>query len=270
MITGYLNNSRGLGVRSYQLILPSVVCSTHLSKKVADQVGAVTFAHQHGCGIIGPDVAGVNDYFVALAGHPNIQSTVVLGLGCETIQGNELTDSITEKYPETEYVVIQESAGMAGALESSIATARALQQSCAATEATLTALTIGIEGSPDASLLTAFSTHAEKSGHRIVTANVHKEPSKNFADLVRSKCHVIISFPDAQQPPTGLPLIPVITVGNESSTLHQALSSEFDALASITPAELLQKVLDVANGEQTKSEIKKIGDIVVPRMVRSV
>jgi altronate dehydratase len=72
------------------------------------------------------------------------------------------------------------------------------------------------------------------------------------------------------QPPTGLPLIPVITVANEQSPLHQALASEFDALHSISPEELLQKVISVANGEKSKSESKKVGDIVVPRMVRSV
>ncbi|NDA80872.1 MAG: altronate dehydratase, partial [Actinobacteria bacterium] len=104
MITGYLNGSRGLGVRHHQLILPSVVCSTHLSKKVAMAVDAITFSHQHGCAIIGPDVAGVNDFFISLAGHPNVQSTLVLGLGCETLQGNELTDAIANKYSETEYV----------------------------------------------------------------------------------------------------------------------------------------------------------------------
>ena len=270
MITGYSNNSRGIGVRSYQLILPSVVCSTHLAKKVAEQVGGVTFSHQHGCAIIGPDVAGVNDFFVALAGHPNIQSTVVLGLGCETIQGNELTDSITSNYPETEYVVIQESAGMAGALDSSIATARALLDSCAPQRTALEQLTIGVEGFPNPSLLNEFTLLAENSGHKVLTSNAQRESARNFAELIRRKCHVILSFPDANQPPTGLPLIPVITVANEQSPLHQALASEFDELHSVSAQELLQKVINVANGEKSKSESKKVGDIVVPRMVRSV
>ena len=119
-LQGFDHGNRGVGIRHHQLILPSVVCSTHLDKKVAEKVGAVTFGHQHGCGIIGPDVSGVNEFFVSLAGHPNVQSTVVLGLGCETLQGNEVTESIASAYPETAYVVIQESAGMAGALESSI------------------------------------------------------------------------------------------------------------------------------------------------------
>jgi len=268
MITGYFNGSRGLGVRHHQLILPSVVCSTHLSKKVAIAVDAITFSHQHGCAIIGPDVAGVNDFFIALAGHPNVQSTLVLGLGCETLQGNELTDAIANKYSETEYVIIQESAGMAGALESSILRARSLQKPSPRTE--LDSLTIGIEGSPAPAEMTALIKSATAHGHQIVSSHEFKEPSRNFAELIRAKCHVIVSFPDGNQPPTGLPLIPVITVANANSPLHQALIGDFDCSSDISADALLAKIESVANGEMSKSEGKKVGDIVVPRMVRSV
>ena len=268
MIHGFVNNSRGMGVRSHQLILPSVVCSTHLSRKVADQVGAITFSHQHGCAIIGPDVAGVNDFFVALAGHPNVQSTLVLGLGCETLQGNELTEAITRNYPETEYVVIQESAGMAGALDSSIAAAIALQTSVE--RKTFASLRIGIEGFPDSNELQDLRRTLEGAGHQVVLAQEFKEPARNFAELIKAKAHVIISFPEPNQPPSGLPLIPVITVPNANSILYQALADDFDCQANTTGQELLEKVLSVANGLETKSEAKRIGDIVVPRMVRSV
>lgn len=268
MISGYSNGSRGIGVRSHQLILPSVVCSTHLSKKVAEQVGAITFAHQHGCAIIGPDVAGVNDFFVALAGHPNVSSTVVLGLGCETLQGNELTESITTKYPETKYVVIQESPGMAGALDLSIEAAIALKMN--APKAPLERLVIGVEGNPHEQFLESFQAVVAESGHRLVISNEFKEPARNFAQLIRQRSHIIVSFPDANQPPTGLPLIPVVTVANSLSPLHQALIDDFDCSGEIATTALLAKLLSVANGEMSKSEARKIGDIVVPRMVRSV
>ena len=268
MIAGYANNSRGAGVRSHQLILPSVVCSTHLAKKVADAVDAITFAHQHGCGIIGPDVAGVNEYFVALAGHPNIQSTLVLGLGCETLQGNEVTESIATKYPETKYVVIQESAGMAGALDSSIATARALRVEPKRQE--LPTLAIGIEGLPQSNIYNELISLLVADGHQVFAANAFKEPAKNFVELVRKKCHVIVSFPDENQPPVGIPLIPVITIPNAHSPLHQALANDFDCKQDATAAEIRGVILKVASGELTKSEVNKVGNILVPRMVRSV
>ena len=58
-ITGFAHKGRGVGVRDHQLILPSVVCSTHVSRKIANEVGAITFAHQNGCGIIGIDMKQV-------------------------------------------------------------------------------------------------------------------------------------------------------------------------------------------------------------------
>ena len=268
MIVGYNNGSRGVGIRSHQLILPSVVCSTHLAKKVAEHVGAITFAHQHGCGIIGPDVAGVNDFFVALASHPNVQSTLVLGLGCETLQGNEVTGSIRADYPETQYVVIQESAGMAGALDESAAAARDLKKDVTRKE--LSHLTIGIEGFPSIEQQRSISELLTSSGHQVILAQKFKEPSRNFAELIRARCHLILSFPDGNQPPTGLPLIPVITIAHGQSPLHQALIGDFDFPATVTATEVLAKIEVVANGEKSKAEVKKIGEIVVPRMVRSV
>ncbi|NDD79122.1 MAG: hypothetical protein EBZ41_04590 [Actinobacteria bacterium] len=76
-ITGFAHKGRGVGIRDHQLILPSVVCSTHVSRKIANEVGAITFAHQNGCGIIGIDVPGVDNFFIELANHPNVQSVTI-------------------------------------------------------------------------------------------------------------------------------------------------------------------------------------------------
>jgi hypothetical protein len=159
---------------------------------------------------------------------------------------------------------------MAGALDSSIKRAEELLRSAASSPAEIRQLTIGVEGFPDLDLLQNFTAHAEASGHTVKLSNAHKEPARNFAELVSEKCQVIISFPDANQPPTGLPLIPVLTVANKDSLLHKALESEFDFAGNNKPEELLEKIIAVASGELTKCERQKIGNIVVPRMVRSV
>lgn len=106
-ITGFAHKGRGVGIRDHQLILPSVVCSTHVSRKIANEVGALTFAHQNGCGIIGIDVPGVDNFFIELANHPNVQSVLVVSLGCETIQGPELLPKINQEL--SRLLVIQES-----------------------------------------------------------------------------------------------------------------------------------------------------------------
>jgi altronate dehydratase large subunit len=123
-IWGFQHEGRGVGIRHHQLILPSVVCSTVVSRRIAQEVGGITFAHQHGCAIIGVDVSGIDDFFIALASHPNVGSVLVVGLGCETTQGNELTEKITKLTKSSEYLVIQESGGVEGTFANGAAAAR--------------------------------------------------------------------------------------------------------------------------------------------------
>ena len=126
-LQGFDHGNRGVGIRHHQLILPSVVCSTHVSRRIANEVGAVTFAHQHGCGIIGDDVAGIDNFFVALADHPNVQSVLAVGLGCETIQSQELAAKLLARNVSTQYRIIQESGGVEGTVAAGVAAAQELR-----------------------------------------------------------------------------------------------------------------------------------------------
>jgi altronate dehydratase len=85
---------------------------------------------------------------------------------------------------------------------------------------------------------------------------------------MRKKVHLILSFPDPNQPPTGLPLIPVINIATDSA-LHTALINEFDLPSNYTIQQLLELINQVANGQKTKSELSGIGEIIAPRLVRS-
>jgi altronate dehydratase len=91
----------------------------------------------------------------------------------------------------------------------------------------------------------------------------------NLAKLMSKKVHIIFSFADENQPPSGFPLIPVINVAS-SSPLHTALSAEFDLPSTATANEMIALLTKVGNGEKTKSEVSGIGEIVAPRAVRSV
>ena len=146
---GFDHGNRGIGVRNHQLILPSVVCSTKVSSRIAKEIGAITFAHQHGCGFIGNDVGRITEYFAALANHPNVSSTLIVGLGCETIQGNELADKLLAKNKSTNYLVTQESGGVQGTVDSGIAAAKALQAFYQPIPVTLPRLHLGIDLSND-------------------------------------------------------------------------------------------------------------------------
>jgi altronate dehydratase large subunit len=266
-IKGFNHGARGVGIRDIQLILPSVICSTHVSKKIADAVGAKSFAHNTGCAIIGNDVSGISDFFDELAAHPNVSSVLVVGLGCETIQGNELTDKLLAKNPSAKYLVIQESGGMGATLQKGSTAALELQKDYPTISAELKNLMVGIEASENQAGLEEISRTLIGAGIKVVTSNGAQTPN-NFIDLMKAGVHLIISLPAADQPPTGYPLIPVINIAS-TSPLHSAISSDFD-LTSLAPKPLLELIEAVANGSNTKAENLNLGEIFAPRVVRSV
>jgi altronate dehydratase large subunit len=262
-ITGFNHPGRGVGIRDHQLILPSVVCSTHISRKIASQVGAITFAHQNGCAIIGQDVSGIDNFFIALANHPNVQSTLVVSLGCETTQGPELLPKIDQKL--SDLLVIQDSGGAGATYEKGVEVAAKLRSNNPSTKAPLDKLIIGLD--------IARPTETAQLSKALTDASFQVEianetSTSNLANLMRAKVHLIISFPDENQPPTGLPLIPVINIAS-ASPLHTALINEFDLPSNFEVSKLIELINQVANGQQTKSELSGIGEIIAPRLVRS-
>lgn len=266
-ISGYNHGSRGIGIRDIQLILPSVVCSTHVAKKIADAVGAKSFAHNTGCGIIGNDVEGISDFFKDLGNHPNVNSVLVVGLGCETIQGNELTEKILNTNPSTKYLVIQESGGMGATLAKGSEAAKELQRQYPSEKIDLHNLVIGIEVSENESRAESVINILNRAGINNVTAS-DPQTSNNFAKLMEAGAHLIISLTASDQPPTGYPIIPVINIASNSA-LHNAIKNDFD-LEKIEEHTLLNLVNEVVNGEQTKAESLGLGEIFAPRVVRSV
>ena len=170
-ITGFSHKGRGVGVRDHQLILPSVVCSTHVSRKIANEVGAITFAHQNGCGIIGIDVPGVDNFFIDLANHPNVQSVLVVSLGCETIQGPELLPKINREL--SRLLVIQESGGASGTYESGVRQAKQLRDNFKSEKARLDKLIVGLDLSRDTPHLSALKTGLTAAGSEVVVESEH-------------------------------------------------------------------------------------------------
>ncbi|MSO26006.1 MAG: hypothetical protein EXQ73_03620 [Candidatus Nanopelagicaceae bacterium] len=266
-ITGFAHKGRGVGVRDHQLILPSVVCSTHVSRKIANDVGAITFAHQNGCGIIGIDVPGVDNFFIELANHPNVQSVLVVSLGCETIQGPELLPKINQEL--SRLLVIQESGGASGTYEAGVVQAKQLRDNFKSTSAKVDHLLVGLDLARKVENLSEIKAALTTAGFAVEIEDKQGVSEHNLTKLMSKKVHVIFSFADENQPPSGFPLIPVINIAS-TSPLHLALSAEFDLPATASTEQMVELLTKVGNGEKTKSEVSGIGEIVAPRAVRSV
>lgn len=269
MITGFKHDNRGVGIRHYQLILPSVVCSTHVARRIANEVNAVTFAHQHGCGIIGDDVAGIDDFFADLAAHPNVGSVLIVGLGCETIQGQELGAKLMAVNPSTKFQIIQDSGGVEGTVSGGVKSAKELDATYPIVTAEIAKICVGIDLAGQNEITKELTSAIRDLGMDVEVATHSTSSIDNFASLMRAKVHVIISFPDESQPSSGFPLIPVINISSISA-LHLATQKDFDLPNDTSVPQIIEALMKTIEGVPTKAEINKIGEIRAPRVVRSV
>lgn len=117
-----------VGVRNAVLVLPSVICSHVVADRIAERVeGAVSAPHDHGCGQIGADEAQTRRAFLGLAANPNVAGTVVVGLGCETVQSDEVAAELADRDVPVRELSIQEAGGTDACIERGVEAARELR-----------------------------------------------------------------------------------------------------------------------------------------------
>lgn len=132
MFTAFDRGERGIGVRDRVLVLPSVICSRVVADRVADAVPeAVSAPHDHGCGQIGDDEAQTRRAFVGVGSNPNVAGTVVVGLGCETVQSDEVASALDATGVPVREVAIQDAGGTAACVDRGVAAAESLRDGTA-------------------------------------------------------------------------------------------------------------------------------------------
>ncbi|MEM0159956.1 MAG: UxaA family hydrolase, partial [Candidatus Micrarchaeaceae archaeon] len=120
-IYGYIRENGTVGIRNYVLVIPSVVCSSETAARIALHFSNVPFvANQHGCVQIGSDSEQTEKTLVNTGKHPNVAAVLVVGLGCETVQGSRIADKIAESGKRVEFVNIQDEGGTLKAEEKGV------------------------------------------------------------------------------------------------------------------------------------------------------
>lgn len=111
-MNGAVTLARRAGVRRHLLVLPTVICSVEVSRRIAEQVqGAVTVPHQHGCSQVGEDAALTARILAAMGRHPNVGAVLVVGLGCEVVDAHALAREVASAGKPTAVLTIQEAGG---------------------------------------------------------------------------------------------------------------------------------------------------------------
>lgn len=103
---GYRRADGRAATRNEIWIIPTVGCVARTASRIAaiasarhagqvDGVHALT--HPFGCSQLGDDLAGTRDILASLACHPNAAGVVLLGLGCESNQLDQLLAQVPEE-----------------------------------------------------------------------------------------------------------------------------------------------------------------------------
>ncbi len=155
-IMGYIRPDGKVGIRNHVLVLSTVICSSIVTRRIADQVkGAVAIENPFGCGQLEPDLQVTKRTLAGMAKNPNVGAVLVVGLGCEQIQADELADEIAKTGKPVERVVIQEeNGGTPAAIEKGVRLLRRMAEEALAqrpTEVDASSLVMGVEcGGSDA------------------------------------------------------------------------------------------------------------------------
>lgn len=116
---GYRRKNGKIGVRNEIWIIPTVGCvnnvATSIERKAQDYItehidAIVAFPHPYGCSQMGDDQENTRRILADLVNHPNAAGVLVLGLGCENSNIQELKKHIGSYDEErVKFLVAQES-----------------------------------------------------------------------------------------------------------------------------------------------------------------
>lgn len=130
---GYRRSDGRVGIRNHVLILPTSICASDTTERIAAAVaGCVSFHNQNGCSQVNVDQQVTIDTMAGMAANPNIHSVLAVSLGCEGCQNDLVVDAIharTDKPVRT--LVIQQVGGSIKAVEEGTRIARELAAAAA-------------------------------------------------------------------------------------------------------------------------------------------
>jgi altronate dehydratase large subunit len=117
--SGYERANGSVGTRNYVGIISTVVCANEVAIDIANKVkGTVYFTHQQGCCQTPVDIKRVTDTLIGLGNNPNLHSVLLVSLGCESVDIDEVQKQIAQTGKKVESIIIQEIGGAARSISS--------------------------------------------------------------------------------------------------------------------------------------------------------
>ncbi|MFE5318750.1 UxaA family hydrolase [Paenibacillus sp. NPDC056579] len=115
---GYRRPNGDVGIRNHLLIIPTVICANQVCSRINQMVpDTVAIPHQHGCSQIGADKERTFEVLAGTGKNPNVGGVIIISLGCEVIDPNELADAIRPTGKPVEVFDIQSVGGSVKAIQ---------------------------------------------------------------------------------------------------------------------------------------------------------
>lgn len=152
---GYERADGCVGIRNYLAVIPSVACANGVVNQIANEVeGVIPITHGYGCGVGPGDLVTTCNTLSGIGRNPNVGAVLVIGLGCEVVNADNLANSIAESGKPVEHLLIQEYGGSQKTMKKGIEIARKMSRRLfnqARVEVPFDKLVIGLEcGGSDA------------------------------------------------------------------------------------------------------------------------
>ncbi|HSB72334.1 MAG TPA: UxaA family hydrolase [Candidatus Methylomirabilis sp.] len=129
---GYRRSDGSVGVRNHVAIVSTVLCSSPVTRRIAEAAGAMAITHEAGCGELGPEREHTERVLRGVVRHPNVGAVLVVGLGCEQIEPERLAQAVTDK--PVRFLSIQKLGGPTATIAAGTEAAREMQESMARVE----------------------------------------------------------------------------------------------------------------------------------------
>jgi altronate dehydratase large subunit len=147
---GYKRIDGKIGVRNHTLILPTVACANETCRIIAENLPeAVSLVNQNGCGEVEGNRQITQKVLSGLVANPNVFGSLMIGLGCELNQAEEMSRIIRSKTNKPlEVLLIQEEGGTLNTINKGIRIAQDLirqASSCQRELFDISHLTVGVE-----------------------------------------------------------------------------------------------------------------------------
>jgi len=114
---GYPRKDGTVGTRNYIGIIPTVSCANDVAWWISQQVeGSATFLHGQGCCQTRPDLDIATRTLISLGRNPNLAGVLLVSLGCEAVNADEIAAGMAKSGKPVEKIVIQKNGGSTAAV----------------------------------------------------------------------------------------------------------------------------------------------------------